>query len=163
MLIDIELRPFRPPAEGAAPLAALDPEHPHSPAQLFPHHSYRFEQIGTVGDHDGHIEGAAEGIEEEMGRQIDVRPFSSGTHTSAVRGPPAGVCTSHCRLACSTSSPKWIVRRGSVDSASRYTSCRERCPARPQDGSRRAVKKRTSSMTLRGRAEKAEAARGQAL
>jgi len=65
----------RPPAEDAAPLAAFDPEHSYGPAQLLPHHSYRFEQIGIVGDHDGHIEGAAEGVEQEMGRQVDVRPL----------------------------------------------------------------------------------------
>ena len=62
-----------PPAEDTAPLAALDPEHSHGLAQLLASHSYRFEQIGIVGDHDGHIEVAAEGVEQEMGRQIDVR------------------------------------------------------------------------------------------
>jgi hypothetical protein len=64
-----------PPAEDTAPLAALDPEHAHGLAQLLASHSYRFEQISIVGDHDGHIEGAAEGVEQEMGRQVDVRPL----------------------------------------------------------------------------------------
>ena len=58
-------RPLKIPA----PLAALDPEHSHGPAQLLANHPYRLEQIGIVGEHDGHIESAAEGVDQEMGRQ----------------------------------------------------------------------------------------------
>jgi hypothetical protein len=107
----------RPSAEDAALLAALDLQHANGPTQFLTDHPHRLKQIGIVGDHHSHIEGSAEGIEQEMGRKVDVRPF-------LLRNPDLG----------------------SVRSASRRAD--EPLPLGVLD----AVKRCTSSMSLRGSA-----------
>ena len=141
-----------------APLPTFDLEHPDSVAEL------GSRTIRTGSSRSASLEittatsKACRGTRRR--RRCDARftsePFSSGTHTSAMRGPVTGASTSHCHLACSTNSPEWMPKaRQRLASASRDTCLAWRTlpgAVREMDRARAVKKLAQVRMSLRGNA-----------